>query len=86
MSTMTDSDRNVIRRYAAGDRALRIQAIEAFCEHQASHAGTPEIRLMAEATSLVPDHLLQAQYRRQMAPPGASAHTAFGDSDLVTAR
>lgn len=86
MSTMTDSDREVIRRYAAGDRALRVQAIEVFREHQASHAGTPEIRFMVEATSLVPDHLLQAQYRRQMAAPGASAQTAFGDSDLVTAR
>ena len=66
MSTMTDSDRDVIRRFAAGDKAFRAHAIEIFRAHQTSAAESPEIRFIAEATSLVPDHLQQAQYRRQL--------------------
>lgn len=66
MSTMTDSDREVIRRFAAGDKSLRDQAIAIFKANEDSAPQAPEILFMAEATSLVPDHLQQAQYRRML--------------------
>lgn len=66
MVTMTDSDRDVIRRFAAGDNFLREQAIAIYRAHAATAPGAPEVLFMAEVASLAPDHLLRAKYRRQL--------------------
>jgi hypothetical protein len=76
MRSMTGAERDLIRRFAAGDKALRERAVAVFREHEKSQAHSPEIGFMAEATSLAPDHLLQAHYRRMMPAAGDAESTA----------
>ena len=85
MSTMTDSERDVIHRFAAGDKALRARAVETFRAHQQSCPDSPEIRFMAETTSLVPDYLLLALYRRQFTRPNSGAQAELVDRSTASA-
>jgi hypothetical protein len=67
MTPMTQDERDVIRRFAAGEKVLRSRAAKIYRRHETSQARSPEVRFMAEATSLVPDRLLLAHFRRQLA-------------------
>lgn len=66
MTTMTDDDRAVIRRFAAGEKELREKALAIYkrCFNTEEH--TLEMKFMFEIDSLVPDHLLRAFYRQQL--------------------
>ena len=76
MPSMSGAERDVIRRFAAGEKALRERAVAIFRQHETSQPNLPEIGFMDEATSLAPDHLLQAHYRRLLSAAGETESAA----------
>jgi len=66
-SVLSDSDRILIERFAAGDETLRGRAIDAYRRALSAGPGQgPHMRFMAEVDNAMPDLLLRAQYRQAL--------------------
>ncbi len=65
---MSPEDRDIIRRYAAGESGLRQEAIAAHRRAIPTDGvrGTPEQDFMAEIDNPAPDLLLRSQYRMKL--------------------
>lgn len=66
---MTFDEKNIIRRFAAGDNSLRDVSIEIHrreCRRTKQARGTPEMDFMAEVDNPCPDYGLMAMYRKKL--------------------
>ncbi len=66
--TMSASDADVIRKFAAGDKTLRDQAVAIHRKWIPTIGvrGTPEQDFMSEVDNPCPDLLLRGQYRKRL--------------------
>ena len=65
---MTEEEKKVIKRFAAGDVALRNEAIRIHRQYISilGVRGTPEMRFMAETDTSCPDFNLRGIYRKAL--------------------
>lgn len=65
---MTPKEAAIIRRYAAGDKSLKDQALQIHRRYAPilGARGTPEQRFMAEVDTPFPDLTLREKYRRAL--------------------
>jgi hypothetical protein len=66
---MDASDKDIIRRFAAGDQTLRDEAIRIYRVRVRIHGlcrGQPYFDFMSEVDNPCPDLLLRARYREQV--------------------
>lgn len=66
---MTNNEKNIIKRFAAGEKSLRDEAIAIHRRELCATGkvrGTPEMDFMAEVDNPCPDIFLKDLYRRKL--------------------
>jgi hypothetical protein len=64
--SMTEEDRDIIRRFASGDQSARAGAEAVFRDCYSTQPKETEMRFMSEALNPVPDLLLRSRYRQEL--------------------